>query len=199
MKKRMELFETILKELTFIYLEIKKVNQEIEKISSTFLTNYYAENNEIIQEEINQLKGNIEQIKQYNYQTTEEINQWYLFINNQTETIKLSFPLKLYMKRRNLQKKITKVNKLINQLAIQNRLVKEKLTKKERMIEGTILKQIKETGIYKKYEELVKKKEEYISDLEYLLPTIPSLPPKIDLNYFEMEPTEATGPPVSIE
>jgi len=182
LKKRAEFVDTLLLELTSVYMEIKKITGEMDEIASNYQTNYYSKNNEVIHEQIDMLKTNIEQIKQYNYQATEEINQWYLFINNHTNIIKLSFPWKFHLKRLKLQKNINKINKQINRIAVENRLIKEKLTKSERLIEGNILQQIKQTGIYKEYEELIKQKEELLSDLKYLLPTIPLQPQKIDLN-----------------
>jgi len=179
---RTEFSKTLLLNLKDTYEEINKVTEEISKISSNFLKQYYIDNNEAITKEINKLKENIDKIKQYNYQVTEDINKWYQFTNSSTEIRKLSFPIKFYWKRLKLSKKINRINKYIYRISIENRLIKEGLKKIERSIESSTLQHIKNSGIYKEYEELLRIKETSLSDLKYLLPTLPSSPKKIDLN-----------------
>jgi len=184
---RNEFFKILLYDLKNTYNELNKVTEEINKISTNFSNRYYADNNENINEEFNKLKANIEKIKQYNYQVTEEINKWYRFTNNSREIVKFTFPVKFYWKRCKLKKNIAAINKHIYRISVENRLIKEGLKKIERAIESNTLLQIKNSGIYKDYEELLRKKETRLADIAYLLPTIPSLPRKIDLNNINIE------------
>lgn len=173
---------TILLNLKEIYSQLNNLTAKIENISLTYFNDFCAENNELISQEVNVLKENIKKIKQYNYQITEEINTWHQFSNNPQELGKTLYPIKFYFKKMRLNNKLQSINKEIYRISLENRLSKEKLKKIDSSIEASILKQIKNSGIYKEYEELLKNKEILISDLKYLMPTLPSPLQKINLN-----------------
>ncbi|KJS82505.1 MAG: hypothetical protein JM58_14875 [Peptococcaceae bacterium BICA1-8] len=180
--KRIDFFKALLIDLEDTYNELNKVSEDISGISSKHLEQYNFINKENRNSEVNKLRTNIEKIKEYNNHITDEINRWYIFTNDPQEIIKLTFPLKFYFRRLKLRKEIAVTNKQISKIFIENRLIKETLKKMERMIEANTLEQIKNSGMYKEYEALLQKKEERLSDLRYLLPTIPSLPKELDLN-----------------
>ena len=181
-ERRIGFLKAVLIDLENVYKELNMVSQNISEISATYLEQYNLNNRENRDGEINKLKTNIEKIKEHSNHVTEEINRWYQFTNDPQEIIKVTFPLKFYFKRIKLRKEIAAANKLISRISIENRLIKENLKKMERMIESDTLQQIKNSGMYKEYEALLQKKEARLSDLCYLLPTIPSFPNKLDLN-----------------
>ena len=69
------------------------------------------------------------------------------------------------------------MNKEILSITIDNRLIKERLTLLEHQLEISAMKKIKTGGIYQAYDKLLSRKSAIISELEYLIPTIPGLCP----------------------
>ncbi|MGI6224979.1 MAG: hypothetical protein ACOYJ1_01860 [Peptococcales bacterium] len=184
-KERTEFILSILLSLKETYNDLFNFTTKIEKISSTLFEQFYSENQELIDKEINELKQNIEKIKQYNSQITDNINKWYQFVNDSQEQVRLFYPVKFYAKRLRLLSNIKSLNKEIYRTTVENRLSKENLKKIERQIESKILNEIKSAGIYKDYEELLRKKEQLLQDLEYLLPTVSLEIQELDLNNIE--------------
>ncbi|MFZ5945449.1 MAG: hypothetical protein ACOYVD_15205 [Bacillota bacterium] len=170
---RKEFVKQLLLELKIVYERLDRITREIEGISAVFLEEFYTNNREIIQKDIERLKLNIEKIKNNNYEVIEAINQWYGFVNNVQEMGKTFFPLKFLWKRYSLKKSIKKTNQKISKLSVDNRLIRENLKNKEKELELKAVQEMKKSGLYKEYEDLLGKKGQYIFDLIQVLSTLP--------------------------
>jgi hypothetical protein len=130
-----------------------------------------------VQEDIDNYKKNIEEIKKLRSELTGEINAWYGFIKNTTEIKKLSFPLKFLIKRKMLKNSLKRVNDSIAKITIENRFIKENLAIWEHKLEHECIEEIKDGLSYSNYDLLAKKKSALIDELKYILPTIPGICP----------------------
>lgn len=157
--------------------QLVQASSGIEKCSDSFYEKLFHENRGKIQSELDKYSGNTAKAKQYKLEMTEKINSWYEFIKNEKEIKKITFPVKFYLKKRELQRFIKRMNEAISSMAIQNRFIKEKLTAWEHELELKSIQQIKQGEDYSIYEQLIRKKEHLISDLKYLLPTISGICP----------------------
>lgn len=180
-ENRNDFYLSLLFHLKETYNQLHNLTTKIKTTYSTYFEQISAEQRELIEKEVTTLKTNIAKIKQYNYKITEEINKWHQFSTNPQEVAKTLYPIKFFIKRFQLNNKIHSINKNIYRTSVENRLAKENLKKIENSIEKTILDRLKDSGIYKEYEETLSFKEILISDLKYLLPTLTSPPPELDL------------------
>jgi hypothetical protein len=85
--------------------------------------------------------------------------------------------------KKKLKNTITKLNEEISSLSIENRFIREKIINWEQELSVRALHQIREGEDFHNYEELIRKKDNIILELKYLLPTIPGIIPiEFDLN-----------------
>lgn len=110
-----------------------------------------------------------------NLNATEIINQWYDFIKDSNEIKKVSFPVKLYLKKKKVKDSITKINKEISNLLIENRFIREKIINWEQELSVKALQKIKTGDEFDRYDGLIRKKDYLISELKYLLATFPDM------------------------
>lgn len=167
----------LLKGLKDICSKIKETSSEIQNSSGKFYEEYLIQNMSPIQEHIDNYKSNIEKIKKLKSYITEEINAWYNFTKDAGEIKKLTYPIRFFMKKRNLKNTIKQTNEQISEIAIDNRFIKENLTVWEHKLELESIEKIKSGSEYGNFEILLRKKSEIIEELKYILPTIPGICP----------------------
>ena len=173
--KRTSYVLNLLKELKTIYQDLKHLSSDIENYSDTFFESLFESSKGEIQSDIASYKSNIEKMKELNLNITTKINEWYDFIKDTNEIRKVSFPIKLYLKKKNFKKAITKMNSEISDLSIENRFIREKIINWEQELSVRALQEIKKGNEFHNYENLIKKKDYIINSLKYLLPTIPDI------------------------
>ncbi|WHH61077.1 hypothetical protein [Petroclostridium sp. X23] len=179
--QRIDLTLNLLNDLKSINEQLTYVFTQIEKSSDTFHESILNKYRNDIENDLKKYKTNIKTIKQLNLEITSKINTWYEFTKDDHEMKKLSFPIKFYFHQRKLKKDIKRINKQIYDITIENRFVKEQLINWERDIEIKALHELKLGTDYRTYEQLVQKKNNVISDLKYIIPTLPvTCPIKID-------------------
>ncbi|MCX7747234.1 MAG: hypothetical protein N2645_10140 [Clostridia bacterium] len=167
----------LLCELKNIYVELEKYSADIETCSNSFYEKLFSERKADIAPDIEQYKNNMEKIKQLNNEVTSLINAWYDFTKDSNQIKKLIYPLYFYFKKRSLDKGVKNINTMIQNLTIENRFIKEKITVWEHELEIKAIQLIKEDKDYHHYENLLKKKDLILKELQYLLPSIPGICP----------------------
>ncbi|MFZ5988313.1 MAG: hypothetical protein ACOYWZ_14465 [Bacillota bacterium] len=176
-QKRTTFVLTLLNNLKEAYKELKELSTGIESDSDTFFERLFNSSKVEIQGDIEAYKANIEKMKQLNLSITERMNEWYDFIKDSNEIKKVTFPLKLYFKKRNFKKTILQMNREISEISIENRFIREKIINWEQELGVRALQEIKKGDEFSKYEELIRRKDNLISELKYLLATIPDIDP----------------------
>ncbi len=157
--------------------KLNETSSEIENCTGKSYEESFRRNISSVQEDIDNYKKNIEEIKKLRSELTGEINAWYGFIKNTTEIKKLSFPLKFLIKRKMLKNSLKRVNDSIAKITIENRFIKENLAIWEHKLEHECIEEIKDGLSYSNYDLLAKKKSALIDELKYILPTIPGICP----------------------
>lgn len=181
LSRRMDLAVELISQLEDIYGGLVKASSDMEKHSGSFYKQLFDENKKDIRDQTDKFKENLEKIKQFNYEITEKINSWYDFVKSPEEIKRITFPLKLFFKKKNMRNSIEKINKAIANLTIENRFIKEQLVQWEHELELKAVQLIKQGDGYEKYQQQLIKKDEIQSELKYLLPTIPGICP-VDLD-----------------
>lgn len=176
-QKRTTFVLTLLNNLKEAYKELKELSTGIESDSDTFFEKLFNSSKVEIQGDIEAYKANIEKMKQLNLSITERMNEWYDFIKDSNEIKKVTFPLKLYFKKKNFKKTILHMNREISEISIENRFIREKIINWEQELGVRALQEIKKGDEFSKYEELIRRKDNLISELKYLLATIPDIDP----------------------
>lgn len=174
---RVRLLRHLLSELKETDMQITQSTSEIKTLSYDFYNEALHESSEEIKSVIDEYYGNNDRIKAINCEITNKVNQWYEFTKSKTELVKLTYPLSYLLKKRKLKKFICKMNEEISSITIDNRFIKEKLTLLEHQLEIAALSKIKSDETYRNYDMLTEKKEELVTELKYLIPTIPGLCP----------------------
>lgn len=177
LQKRIKLLLELLSELKTTYLVLEEATTGIENASGSFYDETMHENRNEIHDEVEKHRKNMEKINAINNESTAGINSWYEFAKNRKEMEKLAFPIKFYLKKRSLYKSMKKANEELLSISIENRFIKEKLTILQRQLETAAIRQIKQGKGYYDYEKALLKKDSLVSELKYLIPTIPGLCP----------------------
>ncbi len=177
MGKRSTFVLSLLNELNSVYKELKALSSGIENNSDNFYERIFSSSRIEIQGDIDSYKTNLQRMKEINMEITAKLNEWYDFIKDSNEIKKVSFPIKLYFMKKKLKSSITKMNGDISSLSIENRFIREKIINWEQDLSVRALHEIREGEEFHNYEELVRKKDNIISELKYLLATIPELAP----------------------
>lgn len=176
-QKRATFVLSLLNDLNEVYKELKSLSAGIENNSDDFFERIYNSSKFEVEGDIDSYKTNLERMKQINMDITAKLNEWYDFIKDSKEIKKVTFPVKLYFMKKNLKNTITKMNAEISNLSIENRFIREKIINWEQELSVRALHEIRDGEEFHNYEELVRKKDSIISELKYLLSTIPDLTP----------------------
>lgn len=176
-QKRATFVLSLLNDLNEIYKELKNLSTGIENNSDDFYERIYSSSKYEVEGDINSFRTNLEKMKEINMNITSKLNEWYDFIKDSKEIKKVTFPLKLHFMKKNLKSTITKMNEEISNLSIENRFIREKIINWEQELSVRALHEIRNGEDFHNYEELVRKKDAIISELKYLLSTLPGLTP----------------------
>lgn len=181
-QRRTSFAVNLLYDLKEIYSRLDEASRDIEKCSGSFYEKMFLAGKTEIRDELDKYNANIEKIKKLNQEITEAINAWYEFTKSGHELKKLFFPLRFFIRKMQLKKNIKKLNEGISGATIANRFVREYLINWEHELELEAVQEIKQGSEYTAYEDLVNKKDMLITELKYLLPTIPGIcPAELDL------------------
>jgi len=173
LQRRIDFLINLLAELKILYEQSNNKFVDIENSSANLYESIFHEYKGSIQHEVDKYEANVKEIAQLNYQIIERINQWYGFSKDHKEMKRLFFPVRFYLNKLKLRKQIKKANQEINRITVENRFIKEKLVDWEYELEDKALQQIKQSEHFEKYLLLLEKKNDLISDFEYLLSTLP--------------------------
>lgn len=174
-KSRTTFVISLLNNLKDIYEELKELSSDIENCSESFYENLFKSSRVEVENDIENYKNNIQKMKQLNINVTTKINEWYSFIKDTNEIRKVTFPIKLYIRKKAFKKTIDKMNSEILDLSVENRFIREKIINWEQELSVRALQEMKKGDEFSKYEELNRKKDHLVSELTYLLATIPDL------------------------
>lgn len=177
MKIRTTFVISLLNNLKNIHEELKALSSDIENCSVSSYDSLFKESKIEVENDINNYKSNIQKMKQFNINVTTILNEWYSFIKDTNEIKKVLFPIKIFFKKRAFKKTIDKMNLQILDISVENRFIREKIINWEQDISVKALQEIKKGDEFHEYEELCKKKDQLISELTYLLSTIPDFEP----------------------
>ncbi len=182
-QRRSEFVLSLLNELSDIHKQLKSLSSGIEGNSDAFYEKIFNSSKFEIESDIESFKANLDKMKEINMNITAKLNEWYDFIKDSAEIKKVTFPFKMHFMKKSLKNTITKLNEEISSLSIENRFIREKIINWEQELSVRALHQIREGEEFHNYEELVRKKDNIILELKYLLPTIPGIIPiEFDLN-----------------
>ncbi|NLL06380.1 MAG: hypothetical protein GX270_11480 [Clostridiaceae bacterium] len=182
-QRRVEFVLLLLNELSDIHKQLKSLSSGIEGNSDAFYEEIFNSSKFEIENDIESYKSNLEKMKEINMNLTAKLNEWYDFIKDSSEIKKVTFPFKMHFMKKKLKNTITKLNEEISSLSIENRFIREKIINWEQELSVRALHQIREGEDFHNYEELIRKKDNIILELKYLLPTIPGIIPiEFDLN-----------------
>lgn len=167
----------LLSQLQKIYDELELTSTEVQKNSGAFYEEAFNEKKEELDSIMGQYHKNIDRIRDINKEITSSINLWYEFFKDEKSAGKLTFPIRYFFKKRSLTKKITRLNKEISSLTINNRFIKENLTALEGQLEIKAVSLAKSGGNYLEFEKIMQKQKSVETELKYLLPTISGICP----------------------
>ncbi|MCX8131626.1 MAG: hypothetical protein N3I35_16225 [Clostridia bacterium] len=172
MKDRIEFVIRLLYELKSTVSSFEQLNSTIGKHSGDFYSNLLNKSRCEVQQEIEKYKTNVKKITSLNHEITTRINEWYNFSKNPVYLKQISYPLKFFIEKRKLKIFIKHINLEVSELAIENRFIRERLTNWEHGLESKAVQLINEEEEHKHYIQLLRKKDELVTELGYLLPTV---------------------------
>lgn len=175
--RRKELAVTLLSELKNVYGQLESGSSEVEKTSGDFYEEAFKEKQEELLSVMADYHKNVNRAREINNEITASINFWYEFIKDDNKTGKITFPISYFRRKRSLNKKITGLNEDVSSITINNRFIKENLTMLEHQLEMKAVSLAKSGGNYLEFEKTLLKQKSIVTELKYLLPTIPGLCP----------------------
>lgn len=176
-ERRKEFALALLQELDRLYLQLDKTASDAENTSGDFYEQAFHEREEELQSIIEKYHENIDRIREINKDITTSINSWYEFIKEEKNSALITFPVSFFIRKKRLYKKISLLNGEITEITIDNRFMKEKLAALGRQLEIRAESLARSGENYLEYEDLLTQQNAIVSDLKYLLPTIPGACP----------------------
>lgn len=119
-----------------------------------------------------EFEGNARHIEKLNAEAVKTMNSWHEWSNDLKNTCSVLFPAKYYFKKKKIKKFLAHLNRKIFRAAIDNRLIREKMTAWGVDVRRQTESEIKESGLYKNLLELQNEQKLLIEDLAYLLSTL---------------------------
>ncbi len=177
MERRKEFALALLRELDRLYLQLDKAASDAENTSGDFYDQAFSERKEELQSIIEKYHENLDRIREINKEITTSINSWYEFIKDEKKSALITFPVSFFIRKKRLYKKISLLNSEITGITIDNRFVKEKLAALGHLLETRAESLARSGENYIEYEDLLTQQNVIVSDLKYLLPTIPEVCP----------------------
>ena len=185
-QKRASLAAELLLCLKDTCTQLEQTSARIANHSNSFFEEMFKANLHDIRAEIDMYNSNIEKVKQLGFKATAEINSWYDFIKDENQMKRLSYPVRLYFKRKGIAKCLKSINKSVSDIIIENRFIRERLSVWEQELKSKAIEQHYSGADCKSYELLLSQKDGIISELLYLLPTIPGVCPA-EINYGSLD------------
>ncbi len=174
---RKELALSLLDKLKNSYSELDEAASDIGNNSNSYYEEAFKEKSGEFSLLMDDYGRNVERIRQINNEIIAAINKWYQFIKDENRIGKVSFPIRYFLGKRSLNKKILKLNAENSDITINNRFLRGKLSELEHQLEVDAIVQVKSGGNYQKYENILAKQKIIATELNYLLPTIPGACP----------------------
>jgi hypothetical protein len=172
LQKRCEFVISLLIKLKDINKDLIQLGSAIESCTEDYYRKVFEENRHEIQKEVSTHNNNCEKVSFTYNEIISKINEWYNFVRNQDEIRRVTFPIKFINKKRKLKSFISNANDDISGKTIENRFIREHLSSRYHEIELMAIQLINEGKDYKCYLQFKKAKEELVSELKYLLPTV---------------------------
>jgi hypothetical protein len=176
-ERRKEFALALLQELDRLYQELDKAASDAESTSEEFYSQAFGERKEELQSVIEKYHENIDRIREINKEITASINSWYEFVKDEKKSALITFPISFIIRKKRLYKKIYDLNGEITEITINNRFIKEKLAALGHQLEIRAESLARSGANYLGYEELLSQQNAVVTDLKYLLPTIPGACP----------------------
>lgn len=182
MQERFSLAKSLLLHLQSLQNQLASMSSRISKGSDSFYQAALQEDRHIVEDELEKYRHNLDEIRKLNLETTEAINKWYSFIKDNNELKHILFPMRFKLNKRKLKALIRRNNEAVSAITIENRFIKENLANMEHELELKAIQRLKEANEYLEFEQLLKTKDQLVSDLSYLLPTLPDIcPVEVDM------------------
>ncbi len=176
-ERRKEFAQALLRELDRLYLQLDKAESDAESTSGEFYEQAFNERKEELQSVIEKYHKNLDRIRAINKDITSSINSWYEFIKDEKKSAQITFPVTFFIRKKRLHKKISLLNGEITEITIDNRFMKEKLAALGHQLETRAESLARSGENHQEYEALLTRQNAIISELKYLLPTIPGACP----------------------
>lgn len=181
--KRLDLLKALLLNLEDTSLRLMELSSQLNDFATSYYEKKVSDGKSDIRELVSGFRANEQKIQELNSAATAGINSWYDFVKEQDEMKSFLFPVKFYLNARKLRKQIKNNNDRISSVQIENRFLKEQLTAWEQDLYENCHKEIKKTDFYLRFRKLVQQKEELITQIKYLIRTVPGLcPANIDIS-----------------
>ncbi len=180
--QRLELVTDMLKFLFEIQEKLSELKGQIETTCRSIYMQTYDNKLCELDESRVRLETNLQKIQNLNNKAIHFINEWHQWSNNNANRCSIAFPVKYLLKKKKVEKSVSRINREIVQITIDNRLIQERLASWEIEVKRLAEIQINESDPFRMLNELLFEKKKVILDLEYLLSTMPEVCPiEIDL------------------
>lgn len=197
-KRRIELALEMLNELKSTYAKLDELSKQVDKHSDSLFSNFAEGSESSFQSYIDKYNSNTEKVKRLNYDITLKINSIFGYAKNESEMKKLVYPIRLYLLKKDLKKVIKAAGEQVSGITIENRFIREQLSLLQEELKHKALQSVRQQETYGQYQQLVRRKDELIAELRYLLPTIPGVcPAELDPDGFNQLYSKLVGVPPS--
>lgn len=176
--RRRLLARDLLKQLRDVCDHINKITEDLGDSSKSFLSRVYDDHSEKIQEKVNLFNKNVESVRNINIEITNTINEWYKFAKDEREMARWLFPVRFFLKRKQVISRVKELKQEITGVGIKNRIIREDIQHLESTLEYEAAQRLKKDVRYKDYLSHLKTKSMLLEELKYLLPTLHETPLK---------------------
>ena len=182
LERRVDFCIQLLKELKNLTEEAIQEFYQIERLSRDLYDRLFIDERDQIQKEIDRYQENLYRVTQLNEEIIEVINSWYSFSKDPGEIKQFLYPVRFWKKKKECRKRIQNIKQEIDRITVENRFIKEKIALWERDVGQKSLQLIKQDEHYQKYLQMIERKADLMSDVKYLLETLPlGSPVKLDI------------------
>lgn len=177
MTARIELLIEMLYQYKKLVSEMQNISTTIEKNSKECYASFFGKNMTNIQDSIIKHGNNIDRAKAINDGITAAVGNWYDFVKNPAEVSRLTYPLRFYRRSKALRKKIKALQEELSSILIENRFIAEQVTIWQQSLETEVIMETRKSETYATYNKTSAGMEALVSEMKYLIPTIPGLCP----------------------
>lgn len=177
MTARIELLIEILYQYKKQVSDMESISSRIEKNSQECYKAYFTRNMPNIRDSITKYGANVERAQMINNEITSAVGTWYDFIKNPDEVSRFTYPLRYHKRAKALKKKIKGLQEELSSLLIENRFISEQVTIWQQSLETEVVTDTRKSEAYMGYNKTSAEAEALVSEMKYLIPTIPGLCP----------------------